>query len=104
MRQRAVLLLLVFFSSDVFLWAGIGTHEAMYVGGTVTELKERTEGKPVVADKGFVFEYKKTQWEVPYEKINSLEYGQKAGRRVGAAIGLALINPVGMLMLFSKKR
>lgn len=35
---------------------------------------------------------------IPYAGITELEYGQKAGRRVGAAI---LINP---LMLFSKGR
>ena len=35
---------------------------------------------------------------IPYSAITSLEYGQKAGRRVGAAI---LVNP---LLLFSKKR
>jgi hypothetical protein len=57
-----------------------------------------------MGDKAFVFRHDKTQWEVPYDRINSLEYGQKAGRRVGAAIGLAMINPAGALMLFSKKR
>ena len=35
---------------------------------------------------------------IPYKAITSLEYGQKAGRRVGVAI---LISP---LALFSKKR
>jgi hypothetical protein len=34
-----------------------------------------------------------------------LEYGQKAGRRVGAAIGYSiLLGPIGLLTLFSKKR
>jgi hypothetical protein len=105
MRRRAVALLVVLLLlTETLAWAGLGTHDAMYVGGTVTDLKERTEGKPVMAEKTFVFQYKKTQWELPYDRISTLEYGQKAGRRVGAAIGLALINPVGMLMLFSKKR
>src|SRR4051812_9969092 len=98
MRLRTIALLLVLLSTDALLWAGIGTHEAMYVGGTVAAVKERTEGKPVLGEKAFVFQYKKTQWDVPYEKINSLEYGQKAGRRVGLAIA---INP---FFLFSHKR
>ncbi|HUQ49592.1 MAG TPA: hypothetical protein VM056_02670 [Terriglobales bacterium] len=81
------------------LCAGIGTREAMYVGGTISDLKERTEGKPFLSDKEFVFEHhKKQKFEVPYDRINSLEYGQKAGRRLGLAL---VVNP---LFLFSKKR
>jgi len=42
---------------------------------------------------------------IPYGKIEDLEYGQKAGRRVGAAIGYTvLLGPIGLLTLFSKKR
>src|SRR5687768_15124460 len=36
---------------------------------------------------------------------HDLEYGQKAGRRVGAAVGYTiLLGPLGLLTLFSKKR
>lgn len=44
--------------------------------------------------------------EIPYFKITSLEYGQKAGRRVGATIALGVTTlGVGALpLLFSKKR
>jgi hypothetical protein len=98
MRQRTIGLLVVLLFTDALLWAGIGTHEAMYVGGTVSALKERTEGKPVLAEKAFVFQYKKTKWEVAYDRINSIEYGQKAGRRLGLAIA---INP---FFIFSHKR
>jgi hypothetical protein len=42
---------------------------------------------------------------IPYKLIRGLEYGQKAGRRVGAAVaGTVLLGPVGLLSLFSKKR
>jgi hypothetical protein len=97
--KRIVALVLCVTFCTVALWAGIGTREAMYVGGTITHLKERTEGKPLLQDASFVFEHHKTQQlEIPYSKINSLEYGQKAGRRLGLAI---VVNP---LFLFSKKR
>jgi len=46
----------------------------------------------------FVFDYKGGQLSIPYEKINDIEYGQKAGRRVGLAIA---ISP---WLLLSKKR
>ena len=43
--------------------------------------------------------------EIPYEKILDLEYGQKAGRRVGTAVATTvLLGPIGLLSLFSKKR
>jgi hypothetical protein len=42
---------------------------------------------------------------IPYSRIIDVEYGQKAGRRVGTAIATtALLGPVGLLTLFAKKR
>jgi hypothetical protein len=43
--------------------------------------------------------------EIPYSQILDLEYGQKAGRRIGAAVATTiLLGPIGLLTLFSKKR
>lgn len=81
-----------------FAFAGIGSGDAMYVGGTISDIKEKTEGKPKLGDQSFVFEHKKEKFEIPYTQINSLEYGQKAGRRLGMAIA---ISP---LFIFSHKR
>ena len=74
----------------------------MYVGGTL-KVKEMAEGCSSTADeKVFVFEYKDGKEtntvRIPYERVNALEYGQKAGRRLGLAI---VVTP---LALFSKKR
>jgi hypothetical protein len=81
------------------LSAGLGSKDTLYVGGTVPSIKEGTEGKSSTSDeKVFVFQYKGGRLEIPYELITSLEYGQKAGRRVG--VGIA----VTPLALFSKKR
>jgi hypothetical protein len=42
---------------------------------------------------------------IPYKDIIDIEYGQKAGRRVGAAVATTvLLGPIGLLSLFSKKR
>jgi hypothetical protein len=81
------------------LFAGVDSHKAMYVGGTVSGLKEETEGTFSAKDeKQLVFQYKKDQFTIPYERIESLEYGQKAGRRLGLAIA---VTPIALL---SKKR
>lgn len=74
--------------------------KAMYVGGTLTGIKEKTEGKLVTtSDTAMSFEAgSKGSATIPYASVTSLEYGQKAGRRVGVAI---MVSPIA---LFSKKR
>jgi hypothetical protein len=99
MRKVLSLLVVVFLLSELSAWAGLGSDKTMYVGGTINSIKQGTEGKSSAAnEKTFVFEYKGGKLTIPYERMNSLEYGQKAGRRVGMAIALS------PLALFSKKR
>ena len=100
MRLRTVLLPLTFLLvAQGALWAGLGSEKTMYIGGTVPTLKQGTEGRSSTQDeKVFVFTYKGGELKIPYDRINDLEYGQKAGRRLGLAIA------VSPLALFSKKR
>jgi hypothetical protein len=95
---RVVTGLLLFCLVPTYVAAGIGSGNAMYVGGTVSAIADKTEGKPRLEAKEFVFESKKVTWRVPYEQINNLDYGQKAGRRLGLAIA------VSPLFIFSHKR
>ena len=99
MVKRIVVATLCFAFVCEFAWAGLGSDKTMYIGGTVNSIKENTEGKATAKDeKNFVFEYSGGKLVVPYEQVDSLEYGQKTGRRIGVAI---MISP---LALFSKKR
>jgi hypothetical protein len=93
----SVFLALVFvFHSTAF---AIDSKKTAYIGGTIADLKEGTEGKSSAFDEtNFVFEHKKGKLAIPYSQVEELEYGQKAGRRVAVAI---LVSP---LALFSKKR
>lgn len=78
--------------------AGISKHRAEYVGETST-IPQGTVGECSTSDeKAFAFWYGGGNLEIPYERINELEYGQKAGRRLGLAIA---VSPVALL---SKKR
>jgi hypothetical protein len=80
-------------------WVGLGSDKTAYVGGTENQLKDGTEGHSSTKDdKNFVFDYKDGNLTIPYEQVDDLEYGQKAGRRIGVAV---VVNP---LFLFSKKR
>lgn len=80
----------------------VDSKKAEYVGGTITAIAERAEGLlDTTTESQLVFTPERGKGPslmVPYAAITSLEYGQKAGRRVGVAI---LVSP---LALFSKKR
>jgi hypothetical protein len=78
----------------------VDSDKAAYVGGTLSSLKEKAEGKFATSSEAeILFEAGgKGSIAIPYADISSLEYGQKAGRRV--AVGI-LVNPLALL---SKKR
>lgn len=90
---------IVVLAFDVTLSGKVKSDKAQYVGGTVNSIPQLAEGAISTSDdKIFVFEYSGGKLSIPYDRVNSLEYGQKAGRRVGVAI---VVTP---LALFSKKR
>ncbi len=96
-RVVGVSLLIVMLAEMSF--AGLGSNKTKYIGGTVSNLKEGDEGVSSTKDeKIFIFESGKERVQIPYDKVDSLEYGQKAGRRVGVAF---VVNPI---FIFSKKR
>jgi hypothetical protein len=81
------------------LWAGEQGGRAEYVGGTLAGLAGRVEGLIITTDdRVLVFRNKKAAVEIPYERINLLEYGQRVSRRY--ALGVV----VSPLLLLSKKR
>jgi hypothetical protein len=95
----AAIVLTAFVGQSAVLLAVDG-DKATYMGGTVTGLKEKSDGRfDTTNDVDAVFIAKKVApLRIPYAGITELEYGQKAGRRIGVAI---MISP---LALFSKKR
>ena len=99
MRRVIAVGLAALFVFSVATEAGLDSKKAKYVGGTVTAVKAETEGTPSTDDeKVFVFTYKDGKLSIPYARVNDLEYGQKAGRRLGLAL---TISP---WLLLSKKR
>ena len=81
------------------LTAAVRGDEVMYVGGSIPDLPEATEGDLDMRDpKVMMFTSPKGKFAVPYEGVTSIEYGQKAGRRLGVAIAITV------WALFSKKR
>jgi hypothetical protein len=99
MKRTMAFLLVCVLALDFTAFAGLGSDKTLYVGGTENQIKEGAEGTSSAKDeKNYLFEYKGGKLEIPYTQVNDLEYGQKAGRRIGLAIA---ISP---WLLFSKKR
>jgi len=103
MRGRLVWLYLAAFlganaiSPD--LLAGVPSKKAVYQGGTLPGAKAPITGSiDLTGPDEFVFVHESGQIRVPYDRVNSLEYGQKAGRRLGLAI---VLSPA---FLLSRKR
>ncbi len=93
--------------------ASVDSKGAAYFGGTAgfQDAKEPVEGLlNTKNESALIFtatdkHYKGQSITIAYQDMTALEFGQKAGRRVGAAIGTSvLLGPVGLAMLFSKKK
>jgi hypothetical protein len=70
-----------------------------YVGGTVGTIRSNAEGRmDLTGAETIVLRLDDRSIQVPYDRINMIEYGQKVDRRYAEAI---LISP---LMLLAKKR
>lgn len=115
MRRAIALCLVLSLIAPTAVLAGLDSKKAAYQGGTTKEkdfpgAKDAVEGYFDTANENELrFEYsldkKQTVYAIPYQQFLDIEYGQKAGRRVGASIATAiLISPAGLFMLFSKKR
>jgi hypothetical protein len=66
-----------------------------YIGGTISVLASKIGGFiNTREDDVFLFQTKGITVQIPYDKINELEYGQRVGRRYAAAI---LISPVFLI-------
>jgi len=93
--------------------AAVDSKGAAYFGGTAgfNDAKEPVEGLlDTRNESALVFSATDKHFEgqtlaIPYQNITDLEFGQRVGRRVGAAVGTTvLLGPVGLLALFSKKK
>ena len=107
---RVLTLTLVFALAFGMVGAFAKSDSASYYGGTVAtfkDAKKEIKGRLVATDvNDLQFMYGKNQMvSIPYTDFIDMEYGQKSGRRVGAAVATTLLlGPLGLLTLFSKKQ
>ena len=68
-----------------------GTH-VMYIGGTVSNVKEGTVGRlDTTVNQALVFEQGDTRVEIPYASIQRFQYTQKLAHRMGVAATIAVV-------------
>ena len=115
MKRSLIFVITVWVIVTPAVFAGIDSKKAAYQGGTTKDAdfpgaSAAVEGILNTSDPDNLrFEYKlKNQqriYKIQFNQIIDIEYGQKAGRRVGASIATALLlTPLGLFLLFSKKR
>jgi len=81
------------------LLAGAIGGRAEYIGGTSSVFASKANGRLITASAAALrFETKSKAVEIPYDRIHTLEYGQKVDRRYISAI---LVSP---FFLLSKSR
>jgi len=82
------------------------SYKVMYDGGSLANIKAGTDAKLIIhPTEVLLIKDKVTLVTIPADKITEISYGQDVHRRIGAAIGLAVISlGIGALMAFTKSK
>ena len=104
MKQLLALLLCV--AVPVTVFANDNSYKVAYDGGSVAGLKAGNDLKLFIDPTQIRLMRDKTEAiTIPVGAITEISYGQDVHRRVGAAIGLAVVSlGIGALMLLSKSK
>ncbi len=104
MKKLLAVLLCCFLPLSMF--AGENSYKVKYDGGSVTDLKSGEDVKLVIDQQTVHFvRGGKDIVVVPAAAITEISYGQDVHRRVGAAIGLAVVSlGIGALMALTKSK
>ena len=115
MRKALAAFLMFFLLLPCECIPGLGSRKAGYQGGTTRDrdfhgVQKAVEGYLVTdSETELQFEYSLNErnkpYSIPYRQFIDIEYGQKAGRRVGdSAMATVLYSPVNLFRKLSKKR
>jgi CxxC motif-containing protein (DUF1111 family) len=101
-----LIVILLCLAMPLMVFAGDNGYKVKYDGGSIPDAKAGTDMKLIIdsnqvrllRDKGEVI-------TIPASAITEISYGQDVHRRIGAAIGLAVISlGVGALMALTKSK
>jgi hypothetical protein len=104
--MRILIALALCLATAVSAFSGVGAYKLTYDGGSIPDLKTGT-GMTLFLDQNQIRIVKKDADVVnlPASSVTEISYGQDVHRRVGAAIGLAVVSfGVGALMALTKSK
>lgn len=103
--QRSIAALLCCTMSSFAAQAPVG-HTVKYSGGSLETVKSGEDLRLFIASEKVRLTYKKEEpLSVPPSAITEVNYGQEVHRRIGTAVGLAVISlGIGALVAFSKSK
>ncbi len=104
--QRLVVLLLSFFIPVSAFAADANNYKITYDGGSLQNIKSGNNAVLVIDPQNIHLERDKAEIiSIPAASITEITYGQDVHRRIGAAIGLAVVSfGVGGLMALTKSK
>lgn len=105
-RLLVAVLLCFAISTSTFATDASSGYKVTYDGGSVPDIKTGTDLRLVISGDHVKFFKENTEiTNIPTSAITDISYGQDVHRRVGAAIGLAVISfGIGGLMALTKSK
>lgn len=104
MKQILAILLCILVPTAIF--AGDNGYKVSYDGGSVPDIKTGTDLRlHIESNQLRLTRDKKDVITIPASSVTEISYGQDVHRRVGAAIGLAVVSfGIGALMALTKSK
>lgn len=104
--MNKLLAMMLCFALPISLFAGENSYKVTYDGGSLTDAKAGTGMKLIIeATQVRLVKDKTDVVTIPASAVTEVSYGQDVHRRVGAAIGLAVVSfGVGALMALTKSK
>jgi hypothetical protein len=106
MKRLCALLLSLVIPSVLFAADALNGYKVTYDGGSLSDTKAGSGLKLVINPTTIVFQQDKAELvTIPASAVTEISYGQDVHRRVGAAIGLAVVSlGIGALMALTKSK
>jgi hypothetical protein len=104
--MNKVLVVVLCFAIPLMVSAGDNSYKVTYDGGSVPDTKSGTGMKLFIEGNQVRLVRDKTEVvTIPVSAVTEISYGQDVHRRVGAAIGLAIVSfGIGALMALTKSK
>lgn len=104
--MKKLVVIVLCFAIPVSIFAGDNSYKVTYDGGSIPDTKSGTGMKLFIEANQIRLVKDKTEViTIPASAVTEISYGQDVHRRVGAAIGLAIVSfGIGALMALTKSK